>query len=140
MPQEEPVRTTAVSHYEILHIQPSATLEEINEAYRTQIQLWHTDKISAIKSTTQWELTEEELATWKELSQRINNAYTTLKEAGLRNTYDHSQRERSLSHQEMLQENKFIRAKKELVQRRSQFESGANAGNMDLEGQKKLLT
>ncbi len=66
-------------YYKLLHIQPGATQDEIKQAYRTQVKLWHPDRFpDNLKKRQEAEKHIKEL----------NIAYEHLREQGTRGTQD----------------------------------------------------
>lgn len=63
-----------VDYYELLAIDPSASLVEIKSAFKKQALKWHPDKNPGIDTT--------------EMMQRINEAYLILKDEDARRLYD----------------------------------------------------
>ena len=67
------------THYTTLEIQDSATLEEVKEAYRLLLQVWHPDRFHHSPTL---------LAKAEQKSGKINVAFETLSEPVLRQQYD----------------------------------------------------
>jgi len=67
-----------MDYYHLLGLQPTASQKEIRDAYRCQVSNCHPDKF---QDADQKELAEERI-------KRINEAYETLRDVSLRNSYD----------------------------------------------------
>ena len=67
------------THYTILEVQDSATLEEVKEAYRLLLQVWHPDRFHHSPTL---------LAKAEQKSGKINVAFETLSDPVLRQQYD----------------------------------------------------
>ena len=67
-------RTATPSHYELLEVKPSATIEEIKQSFRRLAKLWHPDRNTSAES--------------HDYFQSLNRAYETLSDPAARRVYD----------------------------------------------------
>lgn len=70
--------TNLIDYFAVLEINPNATIDEINRAYRKQALLWHPDK----------QKTQNERLIAEERFKLIGEAYECLSNLGLRKQYD----------------------------------------------------
>jgi len=77
IPRAWPENFQSLNHYELLGVPRDASLEMINQAYRSKAMRWHPDKVAP-------ELKDEA----KVVFQQLNEANTALKDPVLRSQYD----------------------------------------------------
>ncbi|NIZ46730.1 J domain-containing protein [Entomospira nematocerorum] len=69
-----------LTHYEILGVSSTATIEEIRSAYKKLALQYHPDRLNDLPGEERERLTEK--------MKQVTNAYSTLKDEGSRKRYD----------------------------------------------------
>ena len=82
---------TTKTYYEVLEVMPTATQEQIQDAYRFKAAAYHTDKFP--KGSNNWQMANEKM-------KEINVAYDVLKVPSKRQGYDKGLKRQAISSEE----------------------------------------